>query len=81
MFPTYAKVRRITFFLNCVLLMGGVFAFVVLDIFKYGGIHYLYMLAALIVVLCYLGVDYHWTNCVVFHWKNPPKKKKPIDWI
>ena len=81
LFQMYAKTRRATFFLNCVLLLGGVFAFIVLDIFKYGGTHYLYMLAALIGVLLYLGPDYHFTNCVVFYMKHPPKRKEPIEWL
>ena len=35
----------------------------------------------LIVCLLYLGVDYHWTNCVVFYSKHPPKRKEKISWI
>jgi len=66
MFNNYAKLRRATFFMNLVLLLGGLFAFIVVDILKFGGAHYLLILAALIAVLIYLGVDYHWTNCVVF---------------
>ena len=81
LFQMYAKTRRDTFFLNCVLLLGGVLAFVVLYIFKYGGIHYMYILAALIASLLYLGADYHFTNCVVFFMKHPPKRKEPIEWL
>lgn len=81
MFSAYAKCRRFTFYLNVLLMMGGILAFVVIDIFKFGGIHYLYILAMLLVCLVYLGVDYHWTNCVVFYWQHPPKRTKPIEWI
>lgn len=81
MFSTYAKFRRASFFVNIVLLLGGVFAFVVVDIFKHGGAHYLLILAALIFVLIYIGVDFHWTNCVVFYSKHPPKRKEAIRWI
>lgn len=81
MFQTYAKLRRATFFLNAILMMGGVFAFVVIDILKFGGKDYLYILAMLIACLVYLGVDYHWTNCVVFFWKHPPRRKTDISWI
>ena len=66
MFNNYAKVRRATFFFNILVLLGGLFAFIVVDILKFGGAHYLLILLALIIVLVYLGVDYHWTNCVVF---------------
>lgn len=81
LFQTYAKTRKATFILNVILLMGGILAFVIYDIFQFGGQHYLYILAAVIFSLVYLGVDYHWTNCVVFFWKHPPKRKAPIDWI
>jgi hypothetical protein len=81
MFNTYAKVRRASFFANIVLLLGGVFAFIVVDILKYGGKDYLFILVALILVLVYLGVDFHWTNTVVFYSKHPPKRKAKINWI
>lgn len=81
MFDCYAKTRRITFFFNCILLIGGLFAFIVLDILYKGGSSYLYILAALIGVLVFLGIDYHWTNCVVFMQKHPPKNKEDIRWI
>ena len=67
--------------MNLVLLLGGLFAFIVVDILKFGGAHYLLFLAALIAVLIYLGVDYHWTNCVVFFQRHPPKRKADINWI
>lgn len=81
MFKAYADVRRATFFLNILALLGGVFAFIIVDILKYGGSHYLFILLALISVLIYLGVDYHWTNCVVFFLKHPPKRKEAIEWL
>lgn len=81
MFPTYAKLRRFTFYFNVVLMIGGVFSFVVIDILKFGGVHYLYILAMLIACLCYLGTDYHWTNCVLFYWKHPPNRKEDINWL
>jgi hypothetical protein len=81
MFNTYAKVRRASFFVNIVLLLGGVFVFIVLDIIKRAGADYLLILGTLIFVLIYLGVDFHWTNCVVFYSKHPPKRKEAINWI
>ena len=85
MFQTYAKMRKATFFLNALVLMGGVLAFVLLSIFHTDvrkiNLVYFDILAMLIGCLVYLGVDYHWTNCVVFFWKHPPRRKADISWI
>jgi hypothetical protein len=61
--------------------MGGVFAYIIYDVLKKGGADYINILIFLVLALLLIGMDYHFTNCVVFYWKHPPKKKGDINWI
>ena len=80
-FGLYAKVIRPTFYLNLIACIGRVFAYIVIDVLKTGGKNYLYILTMLILSLTVLGLDFHFTNVVVFKMNHPPQKKDDINWL
>lgn len=81
MFPMYANVRKWSFIFNCVALVAGVLTFIAYDIYMFGGKSYLYILLAVCVSIVYLGMDYHWTNCVTFYNTHPHNRSYDVNWI
>jgi len=81
MFPMYANVRKWSFIFNCVALVAGVLTLIAYDIYMFAGESYLYILLAVCVSIVYLGMDYHWTNCVTFYNTHPHNRSYDVNWI
>jgi hypothetical protein len=80
-FAMYAKVRRVTFFINVLACLGGVLTYIILDVLQNGGKNYLYILAMLVLSVVVLIWDYHFTHVVVFYMRHPPQGKAAINWL
>lgn len=78
-FAAYAKVRRVTFWLNCAVLFTGIFTAIIYETIYLGGGDYLAIFGALIAAILLMVVDFHWTNVALFQMRHPDSK--PVDFL
>jgi len=80
-FLTYAKTRRITFFIQTFLIFCGLLAYIILDVLKDSGLHYIEIIFSAVGCCLICGIDFHWSNVVFFHATHPNLWKRPIKWL
>ena len=81
-YALYAKIRRITFWLQAVIGILTIIGLITADVMISGGSHYSISIGVVAGTALLVGIDYHWTEIVTFYANHPKfEKNKPIDWI
>lgn len=78
-FNQYAKVRRITFWVQTILSFLGIFAFVIYDVLLQSGTNFMMIVVLLAVAIVVCLIDYHWSHVITFLMRHPDTK--PIDFL
>jgi hypothetical protein len=74
-------VRWVSFWLQSILMFGGLIAWICIDVLQYGNEQYLVIMVLCLVIAFIAVIDLEWSRAIRYQATNMPVKKVPIDWL